>query len=335
VDIGSPPADENYPLPSSIFRIQELMEVAGYAGHRTMWEKPLSDDWLPTSDSHERKGQSDVQIVAGELEKTVEACKKALSLLSQNNLLERSPFDLDDVDEGREYSNKASQQGVIDCVSEISRSLVLISRLCDEKSRSQVIQIREALGLCRYGIYLRINLEPTLKRILGIQIDPPKKRFGFPKKPLGLLGLDKSIEVRQWSPEEYWDAMLAQYRKHAREMLPQIRASLSGGQPIVMPTEPVIWEALAIHSLFWQGSDSPVSLEYILASADFINVGGPKVNELAWGLWQLKKRNWLVEREDGYALTKEGLNSVEAIIGQYSLKDGFKLLRTWIESHSA
>ncbi len=273
------------------------------------------------------EAEDQADFATKECEEMVKVGDRILNLLTQNGLSAQDPFGLLSKEESSELESKMDQSGVGDLVSEFSEHLANVGWLCDDETRSRIAPIQQTLGLCKHGFYMRIGLEPTLKRLSGILLDSSNK-------PFKLVGLDMSVDAPEMSPEEYWEAMFRQYRKHAAVMMTQLQALLSGTIPLTTPSKPEFTEAWITYSLFWQESDSPVPLEFVLASADFAQVLEPTANELAWAFLQLRKRAWLLEGGTAYGLTSSGWRSVNEIAGKGSFKEGIKRLEEWIRTHS-
>jgi len=125
--------------------------------------------------------------------------------------------------------------------------------------------------------------------------------------------------------------VLQSYRQWAETIGPWVRAALAG--EVEVPSQRPGTEAWPAYALYWE-EPPPLSLEGVLHYMDAIGHDIPTPEQLAWALLRLRKRGWLSEQGDSYALTTEGRHAVERIVGKGSLRDEMMRLREWILTQS-
>jgi hypothetical protein len=329
IDLGPSPTDARFPLPSSVFRVQENLEVAGYANHLTRLEyidhgqqRLDKGDYIPPTTHGRPEAGAALDFAKLEHDKTTLVSRQILNAPTLTELRKLDPFDLL-TDYDKPLFGDASFNGL---VSNLLESLTGLGSVCDKGTQTRIGPIQQTLRLCKYRFYARIELELTCQRLNETHIE-------FQDGNIKLVGLEKSVLSKRMSAQEYWGAMLRQYRKHAESMIGPLNEIWSGRRQITMPPKPDFCEAWITYSLYWQESDSPVPLELVLASADFANVTEPEAGELGWAFVKLRQRGWLLDSGPAYGLTKEGRSVIDGIVRGRSSNEGIKLVEDWISRH--
>jgi len=115
------------------------------------------------------------------------------------------------------------------------------------------------------------------------------------------------------------------YREFAEEIAPTLRAALSGEREV--PQQALFSEAWLGYALSYYRK--LLSLEEVIESADAINHGIPRADEVAWAFLRLRVRGWLVVQGDLYGLTDEGRLVINTVVAQ----GGVGRLKEWISTH--
>jgi hypothetical protein len=115
------------------------------------------------------------------------------------------------------------------------------------------------------------------------------------------------------------------YSEFAGEISPRLRAALAG--EVEVPQQAAFSEAWLSYALFYY--ERLLSLEEVIESADAVNHGIPKVDEVAWAFLRLRKRGWLVVQGDLYGLTAEGRRTIKTVVAQ----GGVERLKEWVSAH--
>jgi len=115
------------------------------------------------------------------------------------------------------------------------------------------------------------------------------------------------------------------YHEFAEKITPVLRAALAG--ELQVPEQKPFSEAWLAYALF--PFERPVPLEDVIGSADAINHGIPKADDVAWAFLRLRKRGWLVVQGDLYGLMAEGRSAINTVVAQGSVGR----LKEWISAH--
>ena len=329
VDLGPSPTSVHFPLPSSVFRVQENLELAGYANHVTRLEFTYQGhqridkgDYVPPTTSARLGTGAYVDFAKLEHDKMILVLAQILNSVVLRDLSELDPFDLITDNSSLQFVDPSFDA----LVSDLLECLTSLGSVCDKGTQIRIGPVQQVLRLCKYRFYARIELEAVCERLNGTKIESQGSN-------IRLVGLEKSILSKRMSPEEYWQAMLRQYRKHAGSMIDPLNEMISERRPITTPSKAVSCEAWITYSLYWQESESPVPLELVLASADFANVIEPQTEELAWTFVKLRKRGWLLHSGASFGLTTQGRSAIDEIVRGRSFQEGIKMIEAWVSSH--
>ncbi len=122
------------------------------------------------------------------------------------------------------------------------------------------------------------------------------------------------------------------YREWAETIGPWVRAALAG--EVEVPPQESENEAWLAYAL-WDENPPPLPLEEVLHSMDVVGHDIPTPEQLAYALLQLRRRGWLSEHGDSYALTAEGRRRVGAVVGEGEFHVHWGRLGEWVSAHPA
>jgi len=130
--------------------------------------------------------------------------------------------------------------------------------------------------------------------------------------------------------EDSVERALEVYSQWSRQIAPYVQAAVAA--KVQVPRQTVSAEVWLTFALYWEGSKK--TLENLVRDADVVGHSLPSAEEIAWTLLSLRNRGWLSIQGDLYALTTEGMHTVESVVGKGSLKERIQRLTGWISSHS-
>ncbi len=125
--------------------------------------------------------------------------------------------------------------------------------------------------------------------------------------------------------------VIENYRDFADPIKPVLKSALAGERE-VLPQKPFVESWLA-YALYYYHRN--LILEEVIESADAINHGIPTPNEVAWAFLRLRRRGWLLTKDDSYGLTPEGRREIDSVVRGVTYHHSFEVLEKWILKHPA
>ncbi len=123
--------------------------------------------------------------------------------------------------------------------------------------------------------------------------------------------------------------VIENYRDMADPIRPVLKSTLAGERE-VLPQKPFV-EAWLGYALYCHARLQ--TLEEVVASADAINHAIPNADEIAWAFLRLRKRGWLLIKDDSYGLTPEGRREIDSVVRGVTYHHSFEVLERWILNH--
>ena len=169
------------------------------------------------------------------------------------------------------------------------------------------------------------------------EVTPPDGQWKS-AHPMFMGDLEKALEDVGCDSEAVNHAIFLafydRYRPYAEEVLPQVRAALSGSMKVRQQSAWV--EAWITYSLISskESKERRLTIQDILCAADSLNKAMASPDEISWTFIQLKRRGWLVDEDGVYALTPEARLLVEQIVEEErNSLDGIDRLEAWISAN--
>lgn len=130
---------------------------------------------------------------------------------------------------------------------------------------------------------------------------------------------------------EIAERALATYHEWSRQVAPYVQAAVAG--KVQVPPQPVSAEVWLTYALYWERSRK--TLEELIRDADVVGHSLPSAEEIAWTLLSLRNRGWLIAQGDRFGITAEGVQIIESVVGNGSLRERYQHLTAWISNHSS
>jgi hypothetical protein len=160
VDLGPAPTSANFPLPSSVFRVQENLEVAGYSNHFTRLEyvdhgQPRMDkgEYVPPTIQAQLGAGSSIDFAKLEHHRITLMSHQILTSPTFAELTKLDPFDLLTGDGSIQFGD-ATFNGLL---SDLLESITNLGSVCDKVTQTLIGPIQQTLRLCKYKFYARID----------------------------------------------------------------------------------------------------------------------------------------------------------------------------------
>lgn len=123
--------------------------------------------------------------------------------------------------------------------------------------------------------------------------------------------------------------VIENYRDMADPIRPVLKSALAGERE-VLPQKPFVeaWLGYALHCY-----GRLQTLEEVIASADAINHAIPNADEIAWAFLRLRRRGWLLIKDDSYGFTPKGRREIDSVVRGVTYHHSFEVLERWILNH--
>lgn len=173
-------------------------------------------------------------------------------------------------------------------------------------------------GMTRAGTAVPIKLEEVRKMVFTAEVTPPDGggRYWKTPHPMEMHELVPALQALGCTQDDIRHAIEKLGQQHYRQMAaltePVLREALQGTRKLPPQTPwAEAWLGYALYS-----SQTPLSLEEVFDSADFINHAIPSPDVVAWAFLRLRERGWLEVQGDAYGLTEEGRLAMGTVVNE-------------------